>query len=197
MAVLMLAPLLLAVPAGYLAGGRLRHLIHVPLRHAWLLWLAAVLQFLQLRHIRPGFSLLIPVFGLAFAFLLANLRGRGRALQLAVGAVLTGGALNAAAIAVNGRMPHTAEAVQAAAALPADPGAAKHFVADAGTRLLWLGDVIPVPAIHGVISIGDIALLLGAAGIIAAGMRPSGVRISPADDESAGNDRCSRHRLKG
>jgi hypothetical protein len=178
MAALVLAPLLLAVPAGYLAGGRLRHLIHIPLRHAWLLWLTAGLQFLQLRHVRPGFSLLIPVFGLVFAFLLVNLRGRDRALQLAVGAVLTGGALNAAAIAVNGRMPHTAEALRAAAALPADPGAAKHFVAGPETRLLWLGDVIPVPAIHGVISIGDIILLLGVAGVIAAGMRNSGARRS-------------------
>jgi hypothetical protein len=42
---------------------------------------------------------------------------------------------------------------------------------DSTTRLAWLGDVIPVPPVQKVISVGDIVLLLGTAGLIATTMR--------------------------
>ncbi len=175
MTALILVPLALGVLAGYLAGGRLRHLAQTPLRHTWLLWLAAGLQFLQFQHVLPRVPLLVPVFGLVAGWLVLNLPGRGRALQVATAAVLLGAACNAAPIAANGRMPHTEAAVRAAAMTPAQlaKGAAspKHVDADATTRLLWLGDVIPVRPIRMVVSPGDVVLLLGVAGIVAAGMR--------------------------
>ena len=92
---------------------------------------------------------------------------------------------NAVPIAANGRMPHTEAAVRAAAMTPAQlaRGATspKHVDADATTRLLWLGDVIPVRPIRMVVSPGEVVLLLGVSGVVAAGMRRRAVREPSCD----------------
>jgi hypothetical protein len=182
-AVLVLGPLLGGVLAGYALGGRLQQLIRTRLRAVWLLWLAAALQFVQFefRSARLqvesalGMSLLIPIFALVAAWLVVNLAGRSRAIRVAIALLLLGGALNAAAIAANGRMPY-AESALVAADVPASQKARgerspKHVAADAGTTLPWLGDVIPVRPLRKVISAGDIVLLAGVATLIAAAMR--------------------------
>jgi hypothetical protein len=63
----------------------------------------------------------------------------------------------------------------------------KHVAADDTTRLLWLGDVVPVRPIGKVVSSGDIVLLLGVAAAAAAGM---------AGGQSGGEPRATggRHR---
>jgi hypothetical protein len=170
---LFLAPLAAGIVAGYAFGGRLHQLAKTRIRAAWLLWLAAALQFVHFRvtslrvevESRTGVSLMVPIFGLVFAWVLVNLPDRPRPVRIAAMVVLLGGAMNAAVIAANGRMPYSESAARAAHQTP------KHVVMDSTTRLAWLGDVIPVPPVQKVISAGDVVLLLGAAGLIATSMQ--------------------------
>jgi hypothetical protein len=172
---LMVVPLLIGVLAGYALGGRLTWLARNRIRALWLLWLAAGLQ---LAHFRwhsarhaveswTGVSLMVPIFGLVGIWVLVNLPRRTPALQLAAGAILLGGAMNLAAILANGRMPVAGSADQQAQGLSSP----KHMIAEQDSRLVWLGDIVPIPPIRTVISMGDIVLLIGVATLIAAAMR--------------------------
>jgi hypothetical protein len=188
--VLFAGPLVGGVLAGYALGGRLRNLLRLRFRAVWLLWLAAAVQYVHFEHPAARHqlesvlhtSLLVPIFGLAGGWLLANLVRRPRAVQVAVALVLLGGGLNAAAIAANGRMPYAESAVRAAQ-VSADQRvrgerSPKHVAADAGTRLGWLGDVIPVRPLGKVVSVGDLVLLAGVAAMLAAGMRQPVPRVA-------------------
>jgi hypothetical protein len=171
------------IVAGYLAGGRLRHVVSLRLRWTGLLWAALLLQVVSdfapaLRDDIEGtlrFSVLIPVYLLASGWLLINLQGRRRLLQLALLAVLIGGGLNGVTMALNGGMPHRVEAEAAAGITAADrthaAASPKHNLDDSDVRLSWLGDVVPVRPVRLLISAGDVAILLGIAGIVAAAMR--------------------------
>jgi hypothetical protein len=187
---LFLGPLAHGILLGYAMGGRLANLLRMRIRATWLLWVAAGLQFVHFEWagVRAqvegllGFSLMIPIFGLVGVWLVVNFPKHSAAFQVAILAILLGGLMNAAAIAANGRMPYSESALHAAQ-VSAEQRARgdrspKHVAADEDTRLLWLGDIIPVAPIEKVVSIGDIALLLGVATLLAAGMRsPStGVR---------------------
>jgi hypothetical protein len=188
---LVVVPLLVGVLAGYALGGRLSWLVRNRLRAMWLLWLAAGLQFMHFQwdagrvavESRTGVSLMAPIFGLVGAWVLVNLPRRTLAVRLAAGAILLGGAMNAAAILANGRMPFSESAVRAAQVSAEQQArglrSPKHVVADADSRLVWLGDVIPVPPIGMVISAGDVVLLAGVAALIAAAMRRPARRHDP------------------
>lgn len=70
--------------------------------------------------------------------------------------------LNVVVILANGGMPVSPDAI---AVLGGDPAtvelAGKHHLMTFATTLHWLGDVIPVPVIDLVISIGDVVLVAG------------------------------------
>jgi hypothetical protein len=176
-AVLILAPLVVGVLVGYATGGRLRGLTGTGIRATWVLWLAAGLQFVSFQwHV----SLTVPVFALVGAWLMVNVPRRPRPVQVAAALILLGGALNAAVIAANGRMPYSQAAVVAIGA-PADEQtralrSAKYAVADERTRLAWLGDDLPVVPLGKIVSVGDLVLLLGVAGLVATSMRAAPVR---------------------
>jgi hypothetical protein len=181
MAVLVIGPLAAGMLAGYAAGGRLRDLLRTRIRAVWLLWTAAAIQFVQFEMPAArdalGVPLLVPVFGLVAAWLLVNLPGRPRAVRLAVAVILLGGGLNAAAIAANGRMPYSVAALESAQVSPDQRArgerSPKHVAADDRTRLIGLGDVIPVRPLGKVVSLGDLVLLAGVAALLAAAMHRS------------------------
>lgn len=191
--------------AGYLSGGRLRHALSLKLRWTGLLWAALLLQIVSdftpgLRDSIEGalnFSVLIPVYLLASGWLLVNLRGRRLPMRLALLAVLLGGALNGLTIALNGGMPHRVEAEEAAGFTAADRANAasspKHNIDQPDIRLNWLGDVVPVRPVRLLISAGDIAILLGIAGIAASAMHGSAHRRRIPG--SAADSRLSRAQL--
>ena len=173
-------PVLTGVAAGYLAGGRLRHLTALRLRVLWLPWCAAAIQLAQyraagLRHLlqdQAHLPMLAPVFVLMCLWVALNLPRRSRPLQAAGLTLLTGAALNGITIAVNGRMPYS----RAAAAISGQaPGhfsdGPKNMPATGSTHLAWLGDIIPVPTVHAVASIGDVFLLAGITVLLVVGMR--------------------------
>ncbi len=125
------------------------------------------------RHARSP-VLLISLVPLSVWFVVNAQRRDGATGGLALFA--SGAAMNSVAMALNGSMPVSRAALHAAG-LPATIAIslgyhAKHYVSDSSTRLLWLGDNIPLRPLHAVISPGDIVMLVGLAAIVALAMRP-------------------------
>lgn len=154
-----------AAVAGPLAGGTFRDFPSVKLRSAWLALAGVVLQFIPLDG-RPAAILLYASFAALIAFAILNIHTHGFVL------ILIGLALNAIVIVANQGMPVTRNALmrsdQSATLdeLIAD-GGAKHHLADSGTILLPLGDVIPLGhPLDQAISVGDVCVQLGAAWFI-------------------------------
>lgn len=170
------APVVAGAAVGYLCGGRLSGLLSVRLRRIWLLWLAAVLQCAQFSTsawARYGevarVPLLVATFAAALAWLTVNTPRRPRLMQLSAWTAVVGGIANAAAIAVNGRMPYSRSAAAAAGLRPGTE-TAKNVAAGTHTHLLVLGDIIPVAAVHAVVSIGDLLIVAGVIGLITSAM---------------------------
>lgn len=164
-------PPILGVAVGYLLGGRLRQLAGLRLRALWLLWLAAAGQLLALRLLTgvPAAVAVVAAFGAAAACLAVNLRD-SRPVAVTGSVVLAGAALNAVAMVLNGGMPYSpAAAARAGGTAVADT--VKNAAAQPGTRLLPLGDVIAVPPLHAVVSVGDLLITVGIAALIATSMR--------------------------
>lgn len=188
--VLAFAPVPAGVAVGYARGGRLSGLAG-RLRALWLLWLAAAVQAAQFyldgwRSVvedRLGIPLPAVVFGIVALWLAVNLAGWSRAMRLAAGVVLAGALLNGIAIAANGRMPYSPETA-ARAGVTASGATPKNEPASGGTRFEVLGDVIAVPPLHKVISVGDVLIGVGAALLIAAAMR----RDDRAEHDSKGGE---------
>ncbi|MFF4401474.1 DUF5317 family protein [Streptomyces sp. NPDC001480] len=184
-------PVVIGTAAGYLSGGRLSRLPDVRLRWLWLLWLAAAVQVTQLataglpsaagRHLRA--PLIALAFALALLWLGVNAQGQTRLFKTGVGLALTGAVLNALPIAVNGRMPYNPSSA-AVARLRTGSQTAKNVPATRNTRLLALGDTIPVPPLHAVVSIGDVLLAIAAALLVATAMH------HPLNAAREGNQPC-------
>ena len=168
---LILLTVLLALAAGYLSGGTLRDFPTVTTR-----WWGLALVGVAMQFVNGGGALetlmLLGSFVVLVVFVAANIRAPGFAL------ILVGLALNALVIAANQGMPVSRHALVAsgqAATLPelaTNADGAKHVLADDGTVLLQLGDVIPIGGpVQQAISIGDICVHLGIAWFIVIAMR--------------------------
>jgi hypothetical protein len=159
-----LASLLIAVVASYLRGGRLHRVADAPLRWNWLLFVGVALQVLVDLGAARGF--LPETLWLGYALLLAS--------QLLVVGWVTGNrqlpgtwlvalglGLNALVIGANGAMPVDPDAIRALGIEGAQVPPGKHTVLDASTRLPWLADIIPIPPLRSIISVGDVVLVAG------------------------------------
>jgi len=168
----MVLPVVAAVVvAGWRRGG-LAALLALRLRHRWLVLAAVVVQFL--RQSEPGWALsvlraaggtlpvvLIWLLVTAFAALnLAALPPRGRP---AVATFLAGMTMNTVAIAANGGMPFAVGSARWAGLSEQEirayvPG---HPPLTTESRLAPLADVLPVPGVHAVASVGDLLIFGG------------------------------------
>lgn len=169
--VLVLVVLLGALAVGRLSGGSVRALGDLPVREARLVLLALAAQLAGVVLGGPLHPLGLAVSAaLVLAFLARNRGLRG------TGLVTLGLLANALVVLVNGAMPVSADAAARAgvgtSALLAgsDP---RHELSGPGTRLPWLGDVVPVPlpGFPLVASPGDVLVAAGAAQLVVAGMR--------------------------
>ena len=162
--------LALGIAVGYLLGGRLSQLSDLKPRYAPLALIGLLLQLVNPPGSWPLVMLLVS-FVLLTVFTLVNIKIAGFAV------ILVGVALNFAVIAVNGGMPVAREAIvasgQEATLGPLiEHGGVKHHLAGPADRLVFLGDVIAIPAPVGqAISIGDIFTYGGMTIVIAASMR--------------------------
>lgn len=75
--------------------------------------------------------------------------------------VFVGFLLNAIVMAVNGAMPVHPEAITAIGLDGAEVPPGKHELMTSSTLLPWLADVIPLPPIRTIISVGDLVLAAG------------------------------------
>lgn len=171
MLLLMLTPAvlcaLLFTRAGAVDGAR-------RLRGKSLLILAAALQFVQVEGWWEGvvpvdverriYGLGVTVIAIVFCWLNRDLTWR-RTGRFALILLPIGAALNAIPMIVIGAMPYSASSAVAAGYSVADAyGPIPGYVRLDQTSLLWtpVADVVPIPILEKVISLGDIALLGGA-----------------------------------
>ena len=173
---LVVGTMLIAVLAGFIAGGRLSGLATLHIRWAPLALAGLVLQVL----VPPGrwpFVLLLVSFVLLSVFAIRNLGIAGFPL------ILIGVALNFLVIGINGGMPVTQHSLVASGQSATlqeliHDGGAKHHLAGPGDQLMFLGDVIAVPPPIGQsASAGDLFTFAGVAWLITAGMTGHGASL--------------------
>jgi hypothetical protein len=165
--ILIIILLALAVLVGFLAGGSLE-----PFQRLQIHWWGAapaglVLQSIPLTtDLGPwwGPTTLLASYGLLLGFAWVNRR------LPALWLVIAGLAMNLLVIGVNGGMPVSARALEVAGARPAglgEEGTLKHHLMGPDDVLTALADVIGIPEpIGAVVSVGDLFLYAGVAGLI-------------------------------
>ena len=163
-------------------GDRLGRVGGLRLRGFALVWLAVGLQVWlgttgsMAWPLGGRSAVLVATYGMLGVWLVLNAVAN-TGLRLAFAVVGSGWALNAAAIVPNDGMPVSSSAMAAsgmATDLAVDQGhLGKHVEATPSTTLAWLGDVIPVPALDSVLSIGDVVMSIG---IVLAFVAPPGRR---------------------
>jgi hypothetical protein len=171
---LVLLVMVLAAAAALVTGARLAHLNGNSLTGLHWLAAAAIGQFLG--SFFAGTAYPVGLLGSAMCiavFLRLNLRHPG------VGLLALGFFSNALVVALNGAMPVSLHALQRAGLSDAVVNDPRHELADAATRLSWLGDVVPValPGLGQAVSPGDVVIAAGAGLLLYAGMGGSG-RVS-------------------
>ena len=151
-----------AVVLGLRNGGSLHALASTSFRAPLLLFAGLVLQVIldvwepSWLSVGLALALLLASNALVASFIAVNQKLPGMLL------VAVGLALNVIVITSNGAMPVSPEAARRSGASTSVEGAgAKHEVMDEDTVLPWLGDVIPVPGVGLVLSVGDVVLAAG------------------------------------
>jgi Family of unknown function (DUF5317) len=171
----MLTALIVAVIAGLLGllfGGSLEALVATRVRWLWLVYLGFAMQLVALAWSpewldgRSELALLLATNAPITAFMALNFRLPG---MLLAGIGL---ALNLLVISANGAMPVATGAATGIERSVEDAGA-KHEWLDDSTALPWLADVIPVPPIRTILSLGDVLLITGVAYFVWAQMTRS------------------------
>ena len=169
------AIILIAVGIGYLLGGRLRNFERLAV-HWWpLAFVGLILQsftiasFWGLSPRVTGAGALLLSYVLLLAFITVN-RWIPGAQLMAIGLLL-----NLLVVGLNGGMPVTGSAIEAAGgsvAILEDGGSVKHHLATEDDLLTFLGDAIPIPPpAKLVLSIGDVLLYTGMAWFVIQVMR--------------------------
>jgi Family of unknown function (DUF5317) len=180
---LILATIVLAWLLGLVFGGRPSALSSLKVR-----WTPAALVglVLQLAPV-PGHTwplvLLFVSFALLIAFAIVNLRARVPGFVL----ILIGVVMNFTVIAVNQGMPVSGQALVASHQQETLPlltrhAGAKHHLEGPGDHLILLADVIAVPPLDQVVSLGDVFAYSGVVWLIVAGMRRREPTTAPAAD---------------
>jgi hypothetical protein len=169
----------LAALVGLALGGRPGGFARIRVGGLWLLVGAAVVQVAAAVW-APAEQLWFLLALLVTAVLAGWFVGRNLAVP-GVGLMGLGLLLNGVVIALNGGMPVSAAAADRAGAdwLQA-VGDGVHLPAGAGTRLAWLGDVVPVadPLHREVVSVGDVLVAAGVALLVVTGLL-EGRRLRP------------------
>lgn len=129
-------------------------------------------------HVAGGAPAALALAVCAVGFALANARHAGRAVRVALVVATTGALANALATALNGGMPFS---VPAARSLGLDvSGAPGHVPIGDSTLLVPLADLVPLPGLDLVFSIGDVLLWGGLAAVLVLAVRRTTLPGSPA-----------------
>jgi hypothetical protein len=181
MLVIMLAPVVLAAALVLIRGTGARAVLALRLRGRWLVFAAAAVQAVRLadppwaaRVLAPqrGLWPVLVIWTLAIVFAVVNAPVLPRPARPPLVVFVAGLTLNCLTVAVNGGMPFSPKAARMAgfdAAYLATP-VTGHPPLGRDSRLTAFADVIPVPVLERVVSIGDLLLIGGLAGLLVAVM---------------------------
>ena len=180
---LVLIVALAAALAGRLRGGSFASLAATSFRAPYLLWAGLAIQIAadlwapEWLGSGGALAVILATNALVAGFLALNHSLPG----MVVAAV--GMTLNVVVIAANGAMPVWLAAAEQADVKITDLGI-KHEPLDDGTLLPWLADVIPVPGLATLISVGDVVLAAGIGWFVYRRMlaRDEGARSPAASD---------------
>ncbi|MEX2549843.1 MAG: DUF5317 domain-containing protein [Nitriliruptoraceae bacterium] len=159
-----LAVLTLAIVLSWVRGGRLRRVADTEIIGGWLLFAGVAVQIgVDLSAGRgwlpdaglSGWSLLLFSQLLVIAFVARNRRLPG------IWLVAVGLLLNMAVMAANRAMPVDPAAMAAIGMEGAEVPLGKHTLLTGETLLPWLADIIPVPWLGSIVSVGDLVLAIG------------------------------------
>ena len=155
--VLVVVTVAVAVVAGMVRGGRLAHLSAASLRGGIFAVGAALAQFAY--AVAPGRVAAVLLTGLSQVALLVFLwvnRFVAGVFLAAVGTVM-----NTAVIVANGAMPVSRDAVLLVSRHPDELVAGRHRLLTDTDALPWLADIIGLPLLRTVASVGDVVLAAG------------------------------------
>ncbi len=155
--------IIVATSLALLLGGSLEAIARTRFRYVWLLFAGLGIQLVfsywspTFIGDRAGLAILLVSNAAVALFLALNARLPGLVIAS------TGLLLNVAVIFSNGAMPVSASAARASGvtAKHFSIGGIKHERMTDNTLLPWIGDVIPIPGVEEVASIGDVVLALG------------------------------------
>jgi len=164
---LTLVAVALGVVAGRLAPPRAARFARPTLRVPWVLMTGVALEVAGARtHGSIAFGLVMASSAMLIAFACANLHLTG------MGVLAIGVGANVLVILVNGAMPVRADALAGAHVVARDQldrvelDGARHLESG-GDHLVVLADIIPVPAVHQVVSFGDLVIFVSTADVVA------------------------------
>lgn len=167
-----------AVLLGIILRGRIAALTQLRLVWIPVLYVALVLGLAPLfvKASRTTSRTMVTVaYAILAIFLVRNVFQQRAWLRVMLCVILLGWSLNASTIVANGGMPLSLWAYnksgQTDVPREGQGGFFKITIAGPSSRLRMLGDVIPVSPIGQVVSIGDLILAIGIAGIVIASMR--------------------------
>jgi hypothetical protein len=168
MLVPVLVALLVGAVVGRFRGGRVSEAANVRLRVSGLIAPAFILTLVPVfADLKDELDVAATLGSLSLigVFLVVNLRGTRGLLRLGLATMAFGWTLNMVVIGANAGMPLSLAAYEVSGQhvvpTPRRGGFYRIVLADEGTVLRWLGDVLPVRPIHQVFSPGDLTLALG------------------------------------
>lgn len=196
----MVIVVVVAVTAGYLAGGRLGRLADLRFRGSWLLLLG--IGFAAQGSGGGGRAATVATVAaglLLLAFLIANVAAQRGGVRAAFAVMAAGWLLNLTVITANGAMPTPARVLAGPEWWPnvwLAPHLVGHAPIDSTTRLVWLADSIELRLPHVLmpVSAGDLLLFAGVIALVVTAMRrrvaaegrPAVVRNAPAAGRQEG-----------
>ena len=175
--VLILVTVAAGVVAGWLRGGRVRNIAETSIKGGLVACAAVLAQ--AVHAVVPNPSVAITATAISQALLLTFLWLN----RFVAGAFLValGSSLNAAVILANGAMPVSREAIMAVARHPLEV-VGRHRLLEPDDRLPLLADIIGLPLLRTVVSVGDVVLAAGVGLLVVELMRPPRRRYASAPD---------------
>jgi hypothetical protein len=179
MLTLMVLPIAVAVAILAFRPGGLHALSRLRLRGLALIWAAAAVQVVRVTdqswaaaflEYRGGALPVALMWALGATFVAVNLVSLPRRMRVGFGTFAVGFTLNTLVIVLNGGMPFYGRAARWA-------GLPEQVIAETGTRYhqtsaettaASLGDVIPVPLLQKVVSVGDVLMFVGISWLLVA-----------------------------
>lgn len=167
---------------GWLRGGRLRNIGRTRLTGVSLIVVAVVAQIgLGVADV-AGPPLAVALLGAAHAAVLAFLWANR--LLPGITLLALGSLANAVVIVANGGMPVAPDALLRISRHPLELVGGKHRLLEAGDTLPWLADVVALPALGQIVSVGDVFIAAGVGVLVAGLMTPPPAKLEQVQEKA-------------